>query len=92
MYAWAASEPGLMLIAGHTHHPVFVSRPEVETLERVYRQFAERPAGSAVGEESKRKQHAKAELEWARADAAGPDVDRGREAKDLRNVFNQLTA
>jgi len=87
MYAWAAGEPGLVLIAGHTHHPVFVSHPQVETLERVYRQYTEGPDGSAAGRESEQKRHAKAELEWARADAAGPDVDRGRD-RDRPCYFN----
>ncbi len=36
MYDWAADRNDLVLIAGHTHRPVFVSKPNVETIERIY--------------------------------------------------------
>jgi predicted phosphodiesterase len=33
MYEWAAAQPGLVLIAGHTHRPVWSSRTHLQKLE-----------------------------------------------------------
>jgi len=78
MYEWAAASPGLVLIVGHTHHPVFVSQPHVAILEREYRKLADRPADSLTAEELEQKSLARAELEWAMAQEGGRDVDRNR--------------
>jgi hypothetical protein len=37
MYNWAAAKEGLILLAGHTHHPIFPSTAHVQRLSEDYR-------------------------------------------------------
>lgn len=67
LYAWAAKQQGLVLIAGHTHRPVFESQSHAaqvkEALDALEKEFAaaqgERLRDDAAG--------LAAELEWVRA-------------------------
>jgi UDP-2,3-diacylglucosamine pyrophosphatase LpxH len=61
MYAWAAGEGGLILIAGHTHKPVFLAEPRVPILTRELE--ALRSSGAPAEEIAR----VRAELEWHRS-------------------------
>jgi hypothetical protein len=54
MYEWAAARGDLVLIAGHTHNPVFVSQPHLATLERVRDDLADRAPGTDPAERARR--------------------------------------
>ena len=60
MFEWAAARGDLVLIAGHTHNPVFVSQPHVATLERVRDHLQEQAPDSPPAE------HAREDVERAR--------------------------
>ena len=80
MYEWAAARNDLVLIAGHTHNPVFVSKPHVETLERVHDHFCSSPAADESAEQLD------LELSWARVEACD-DPQTGR-PRDRGCYFN----
>ena len=63
MYEWAANRNDLVLIAGHTHNPVFVSIPHVATLERVQDHLCEKPDHDDAS------RHLDREIGWARTEA-----------------------
>lgn len=67
MYDWAAAIPGLILLAGHTHNPVFLSKAETDTIERVCRHFDDQPPDRTSTEDSERRRRAREELEWVRS-------------------------
>ena len=76
MYEWAAARTDLILIAGHTHNPVFVSLPHVATLERVHDHLCESPDCASEARAMDR------EIGWARdqghaTPAVDPTRDRG---------------
>jgi UDP-2,3-diacylglucosamine pyrophosphatase LpxH len=80
MYEWAAARNDLILIAGHTHNPVFVSRPHLPTLERVHDSLSATPDdGAKAGQLD-------LEISWARAEA-GDDPPDGR-TRDRSCYFN----
>jgi predicted phosphodiesterase len=64
MYEWAAARGDLVLIAGHTHNPVFVSKPHLPTLERVHDSLSATPDGGATAEQLD------LEISWARNEAS----------------------
>jgi hypothetical protein len=64
MYEWAAGRNDLVLIAGHTHNPVFVSKPHVATLERVHDSL------SAESDERGSAEQLDLEISWARKEAS----------------------
>jgi predicted phosphodiesterase len=77
LYTWAERQPGLVLIAGHTHRPVFKSKAHAdqvrEELDAAERRLAEDPGDAqlraAVGALA-------AELEWVRSQGnqrSGPE-------------------
>jgi hypothetical protein len=72
MYEWAAARNDLVLVAGHTHNPVFVSKPHVATLERVHDHLSDTPDRSAEAAQLD------LEISWAKNEdseaepAAGP--------------------
>jgi hypothetical protein len=68
MYEWAAARNDLILIAGHTHNPVFVSKPHVATLERVHDHLCEVPEGTAAAEQLD------IEISWARNESCEEDA------------------
>jgi predicted phosphodiesterase len=67
LYSWAVRQPGLVLIAGHTHRPVFKSKSHAaqaqEELEAAERRLAATPGDPGLREEVG---HLAAELEWVR--------------------------
>ena len=74
MYEWAAARNDLVLIAGHTHNPVFVSRPHVATLERVHQHLRDRDDS---GSEPARQ--AEIEIAWARREGMGDEAQTSRD-------------
>lgn len=72
MFAWAKSHPAkLVLIAGHTHRPVFGSsrppEPDVRPLDEIERELHEVETAQPVDRE--RASRLRAELEWTEAAA-----------------------
>lgn len=62
LYDWAARRDDLLLVCGHTHHPVFMSAAWEETLRG---ELSRLRKGGAAPEDVARKE---AELHWAAAD------------------------
>jgi len=77
LYLWAAVQTRLLLIAGHTHRPVFKSKSRAAQLVEALR-AAEQDRGDAPKTEQEQRQLAElyAELEWVRAqDEAAPGIE-----------------
>lgn len=71
MYAWAAAQEKLVLVAGHTHRPVFLSASHADQVE------AELAEARADGEDAKVAE-LRARLEWIKAQGnQGPQAGRG---------------
>lgn len=69
MYGWAEEMRGVVLVAGHTHAPIFRSRPRsagVEAMLEAAREARADAPGDAEAEERVRR--LRAELEWVRAE------------------------
>ena len=43
MYQWAVSQPGVLVVAGHTHHPIFPSAARFEQLTATYDELRNQP-------------------------------------------------
>jgi hypothetical protein len=82
MHAWAAAKAGVVLIAGHTHRPVFLPNPRnvelAEKLEELTRSRAPREEIAEV----------RAELEWLCADEAGDESDGCATGREKPCYFN----
>ncbi len=83
MHAWAAARGGVVLVAGHTHKPVFLPQPRTrqvaERLETLERSGGGREAIAEL----------RAELEWLRAmEGVGPDGDGAAGAAPKPCYFN----
>lgn len=67
LYSWALRQPGLILIAGHTHRPVFRSKPHavrvMEQLDELESQLAAQPNDLQL---LRRVSELNARLEWVR--------------------------
>lgn len=87
MYDWAAARHDLVLIAGHTHRPVFVGKPHVETLERLYRPVTDRALESVSAEQSEQRSLADREIAWAKAEA-GEGARESGGGRDCPCYFN----
>lgn len=87
MYDWAAARNDLVLIAGHTHRPVFLGKPHVETLERIYRPITDTTLESVSAERNEEREAAKREIEWAKAEA-GVDMLESATRRDRPCYFN----
>ena len=82
LYLWAAAQSQLLLIAGHTHRPVFKSKSRAALLVEALR-AVEQGRADAPRTEQEQRQLAElyAELEWVRAqDEAVPGIE-GRAAR-----------
>jgi predicted phosphodiesterase len=68
LYSWAARQPGLVLIAGHTHRPVFKSKSHADQVQAELA-AAEADLAAAPEDRGLRETVANlaAELEWVRA-------------------------
>jgi hypothetical protein len=72
MYNWAAEKVGIILIAGHTHHPIFPPRQQGARLKSIFEDLQEqRSVKSATGEDLSQLEQSmaetRAELEYVRA-------------------------
>jgi predicted phosphodiesterase len=89
LYSWAVQQPGLVLIAGHTHRPVFKSKAHAdqvqEDLEAAERRLGERPDDprlrEAVGDLA-------AELEWVRSQGSQRSGPEGVTEMEVPCYFN----
>jgi UDP-2,3-diacylglucosamine pyrophosphatase LpxH len=67
MYYWAASRPGLVLITGHTHRPVFMSQSHIRHLQAQLDEARVLLADSPTSPELQdRVARLRARLEWAK--------------------------
>ena len=71
MYEWAAARNDLILIAGHTHNPVFVSIPDLATLERVQGDLYKKPDDDDAAGQLDR------DIDSARSEASGDNRSQG---------------
>lgn len=89
LYTWAARQPGLVLIAGHTHRPVFKSKSHAdqvqEELEAAKRRLAAAPEDAkllgVVGDLA-------AELEWVRSQENQRSGPEGVSEMEMPSYFN----
>jgi hypothetical protein len=88
MYAWAAERNDLVLIAGHTHNPVFVSKPHVKTLERLEGKLADPALESMSPKQSEQSEHLQEEIQWAKAEAMDSALEAEGGGRDCLCYFN----
>jgi len=88
LYAWAAAKNDLVLIAGHTHNPVFVSKPHVETLERLEGRLADSAIESMSPKHTEQMKHIQEEIEWAKAESTEGPLEVADEERDCLCYFN----
>jgi hypothetical protein len=89
LYSWAVRQPGLVLIAGHTHRPVFKSKAHAdqvqEELEAAERRLAAAPDDprlrESVGDLA-------AELEWVRSQGSQRSGPEGVTEMEVPCYFN----
>lgn len=91
LYSWVAVQPKLLLIAGHTHRPVFLSKSHAAELLETIR-AAEQRSDSALDDAAERRRMAElyAELEWVRAqneDEPGSEGRAGRVVPSERPAY-----
>lgn len=67
LYSWAAAHPGTVLVAGHTHAPIFRSRPRSAGVLAEL-EAARAAASGGDAEAAERVRRLRAELEWVRAE------------------------
>ncbi len=75
MYDWAAARNDLVLVAGHTHNPVFVSKPHVATLERLEGKVVGESFEAVNPEQTEQREHLQEEIAWAVAESAGGELE-----------------
>jgi UDP-2,3-diacylglucosamine pyrophosphatase LpxH len=81
MHAWAATKGGVVLIAGHTHKPVFLPEPRTRVLaERLAALERSGAAREEIGD-------VRAELEWLRAIEATDSNDNGPVGDDVKPCY-----
>jgi UDP-2,3-diacylglucosamine pyrophosphatase LpxH len=88
MFEWAAARNDLVLIAGHTHNPVFVSRPHVETLERLADDFEKPTVKPSSRRQIEQKEHIKDQIEWAKKESAKAEPEGAVGGRDRPCYFN----
>jgi UDP-2,3-diacylglucosamine pyrophosphatase LpxH len=88
MYDWAAARNDLILIAGHTHNPVFVSKPHVATLERLGGKVTGETFEAVSPERSEQREHIREEIEWAKAEAMEGPLEAAAGVRDRPCYFN----
>jgi hypothetical protein len=88
MYKWALSRPGIVLVAGHTHRPVFLSKSHIRQMEEQLG-AARRNLNSAGEPPELRRKVAdlEAELEWIRAQEQQAPGETGELPEDLRPCY-----
>jgi len=88
MYTWAAEKNDLVLIAGHTHNPVFVSRLHVPTLERLEGKLIDPNLVPMTPSQSKQMEFIQEEIERAKAVAAESPLEAVAEERECLCYFN----
>jgi len=88
MYDWAAARNDLVLTAGHTHNPVFVSKPHVATLERLEGKVAGESFEVVNPEQTEQRDHIQEEIAWAVAESADGPLEAARGGRDRSCYFN----
>ena len=88
MYAWAAEQKNLLLVAGHTHHPVFVSKLHVPTLERLERKLADTKLEPLTSGQSKQMAFIREELESAKAGSDPSTLETDDQGEECLCYFN----
>jgi predicted phosphodiesterase len=88
MYAWAAERNDLVLIAGHTHNPVFVSKPHIETLERLEGKLADPALESMSPKHTEQSEHLQEEIGWAKGESMDSALEAAAGGRDCLNYFN----
>jgi predicted phosphodiesterase len=89
LYSWAARQPGLVLVAGHTHRPVFKSKSHADEV-REELEAAERELAAAPDDRQMRVTVANlaAELEWIRTQDAQRSGPEGTTEMEVPSYFN----
>jgi predicted phosphodiesterase len=89
LYSWAARQPGLVLIAGHTHRPVFKSKSHADEV-REELEAAERELAAAPDDRALRVTVANlaAELEWVRTQDTQRSGPEGTTEMEVPSYFN----
>ena len=87
-YAWAAQQDDLVLIAGHTHNPVFVSKVHVETLERLEGKLADPELESMTPRQIKQMEFIREEIERAKAESAPKALEADGGGRECLCYFN----
>jgi predicted phosphodiesterase len=77
LYSWAEKQAGLVLVAGHTHRPVFKSQTRAEQLERELERLSAETRRGADKRERAAVARLAAELEWTRAQDFNAPGDEG---------------
>jgi predicted phosphodiesterase len=68
MYCWSEENPGVVLVAGHTHAPIFGSQPRASGLERRLEEARAALSAAPAGPEARERVGLlRAELEWVAA-------------------------
>lgn len=88
MYDWAAERNDLVLIAGHTHNPVFVSRPHVATLERLEGKVAGESFEAVNPEQTGQRDHIEEEIAWAKVESSVVGSETAGTGRDRSCYFN----
>jgi predicted phosphodiesterase len=89
LYSWARRKPGLVLIAGHTHRPVFKSRSQADQLAEELQAAQSRLAASPGDEEIRATVgNLAAELEWVRSQENQQSGPEGTTEMDVPAYFN----
>ena len=88
MYDWAANRNDLVLVAGHTHRPVFVSMPNIETIERIYSTDKGGGLESTSAGQEKLEHAAAQELAWAKAESGISELESHSKGRDRSCYFN----
>lgn len=70
MYDWAERQAGLVLIAGHTHQPVFRSLSHEEQIARDLAKVEADSGAAPTPEQLRTQAELRAQLEWVRAESA----------------------
>lgn len=88
MYNWAFRQSRVILIAGHTHRPIFESKTRADQLAEEIKQANENYKAKPTTEHLKKLAELDAKLEWARAQQNEQPGDEGETNRDKPCYFN----
>jgi predicted phosphodiesterase len=89
LYSWAVRQKGVVLVAGHTHRPVFRSKAHADQVQEELA-AAERRLAESPDDPRRRAAVAglAAELEWVRTQGTGPSGPEGATEMEVPCYFN----